>query len=124
MRRLAQITGSNKAANSLTGHIRLLAQPTYQRLLRTEPLFRRLIPALCLVFIASLALYRVLELTFAYQETEQQARDKIALIASVLSSRLVSEESAMPEVGYRTALQRVLADSCPQVPPAKAARSC
>ena len=113
MRRLAQITGSNKATNSLTGHIRLLAQPTYQRLLRTEPLFRRLIPALCLVFIASLALYRVLELTFAYQETEQQARDKIALIASVLSSRLVSEESAMPEVGYRTALQRVLADALP-----------
>ncbi|NBN62865.1 PAS domain-containing protein [Microvirga tunisiensis] len=112
MRRLAQITAGKKAG-TLTGHIRLLAQPTYQRLLRTEPLFRRLIPVLCLVFIASIAVYRVLELSYDYQDVELQARDEIALIASVLSARIGSEESELPDVGYRSALQRVLADALP-----------
>ncbi|MFN7167862.1 MAG: ATP-binding protein [Pannonibacter sp.] len=112
MRRLAQITAGKKSG-TLTGHIRLLAQPTYQRLLRTEPLFRRLIPILCLVFIASLAVYRVLELSYDYQDVELQARDEISLIASVLSARIGSEESQLPDVGYRSALQRVLADALP-----------
>lgn len=112
MRRLAQITAGKKSG-TLTGHIRLLAQPTYQRLLRTEPLFRRLIPILCLVFIASLAIYRVLELSYDYQDVELQARDEISLIASVLSARIGSEESQLPDVGYRSALQRVLADALP-----------
>ncbi|WP_242390250.1 ATP-binding protein [Polymorphum gilvum] len=113
MRRFVQFAGSKTQEASLTGHIRLLAQPTYQRLLRTEPLFRRLIPILCLVFIASLALYRTLELTFDHQDTERQARDEISLIASVLSARLGQEETALPELGYRSALQRVLADALP-----------
>ncbi|MEP0232701.1 ATP-binding protein [Roseibium sp.] len=113
MRRLARITASKTGKTTLTGHLRLLAQPTYQRLLRSEPLMRRIIPALCLIFIACLAIYRVLELSYDYQDTERQARDEIALTATVVSSHLAHEESRLPELGYRSALQRILADSLP-----------
>lgn len=113
MRRLARITASKTGKTTLTGHLRLLAQPTYQRLLRSEPLMRRIIPALCLIFIACLAIYRVLELSYDYQDTERQARDEIALTATVVSSHLAHEEGRLPELGYRSALQRILADSLP-----------
>ncbi|MBS8258780.1 PAS domain S-box protein [Roseibium polysiphoniae] len=113
MRRLARITASKTGRTTLTGHLRLLAQPTYQRLLRSEPLMRRIIPALCLIFIACLAIYRVLELSYDYQDTERQARDEIALTATVVSSHLAHEEGRLPELGYRSALQRILADSLP-----------
>ncbi len=74
---------------------------------------RRIIPALCLIFIACLAIYRVLELSYDYQDTERQARDEIALTATVVSSHLAHEEGRLPELGYRSALQRILADSLP-----------
>lgn len=113
VRRLARLRGLKGSEKSLTGHLRLLAQPTYQRLLRSEPLMRRLIPALCLVFVASLAIYRTLELSYDHQEAGRQARDEIALTATVVSNYLSDEESNLPELGYRSALQRVLADSLP-----------
>lgn len=113
VRRLARLRGLKGSEKSLTGHLRLLAQPTYQRLLRSEPLMRRLIPALCLVFVASLAIYRTLELSYDHQEAARQARDEIALTATVVSDYLSDEESNLPELGYRSALQRVLADSLP-----------
>ncbi len=113
VRRLVRITSSKTGKATLTAHLRLLAQPTYKRLLRSEPLMRRLIPALCLVFIACLAFYRVLELTYDYQDADRQARDELALTATVVSSHLAHEESGLPELGYRSALQRVLADSLP-----------
>jgi len=113
LRRLARLPSDKNEERSLTGHLRLLAQPTYQRLLRSEPVMRKLIPVLSIVFIASLAIYRILHLSYDYQETDMQAREEIALIATVLSSRLGLEESSLPELGYRSALQRVLADSLP-----------
>ncbi len=117
LRRLAQIKDQVKAPReqrpSLTGHLRLLAQPAYQRLLRSEPLMRRLIPALCLIFIASLAIYRTLELSYDHQATAQQARDEIALTATIVTTHLATEENNLPELGFRSALQRILADSLP-----------
>ncbi|WP_417684591.1 ATP-binding protein [Roseibium sp.] len=113
VRRFARLTASKTGRATLTAHLRLLAQPTYKRLLRSEPLMRRLIPALCMVFIACLAFYRILELSYDYQDADRQARDEIALTATVVSSHLASEEGGLPELGYRSALQRILADSLP-----------
>ncbi|MEJ8473986.1 ATP-binding protein [Roseibium algae] len=113
MRRFGRNTASKTSRAVLTGHLRLMAQPTYQRLLRSEPLMRRVIPSLCLIFITCLAVYRFLELTYDFQDTLNQARDEIALTATVVSSDLTHEESGLPELGYRSALQRVLADSLP-----------
>ncbi|WP_417667285.1 ATP-binding protein [Roseibium sp.] len=113
VRRLAQFTASKAGGATLTAHLRLLAQPTYKHLLRSEPLMRRLIPALCLIFIACLAFYRIMELTYEHQDADRQARDEIALTATVVSSHLAHEEARLPQLGYRSALQRILADSLP-----------
>lgn len=100
-------------SQSLTGHIRLLAQPAYQRLLTAEPFFRRAIPVLCIVFIATLATYRALTLSYEHEETDLRARDDLTMIATTLSARLSTAEAALPEQGFSTALQAALADSLP-----------
>ena len=100
-------------SQSLTGHIRLLAQPAYQRLLTAEPFFRRAIPVLCIVFIATLATYRALTLSYEHEETDLRARDDLTMIAITLSARLSTAEAALPEQGFSTALQAALADSLP-----------
>ena len=100
-------------SQSLTGHIRLLAQPAYQRLLTAEPFFRRAIPILCIVFIATLATYRALTLSYEHEETDLRARDDLTMIATTLAARLSTAEAALPEQGFSTALQAALADSLP-----------
>ncbi|WP_245165003.1 PAS domain-containing sensor histidine kinase [Stappia sp. 28M-7] len=100
-------------SQSLTGHIRLLAQPAYQRLLTAEPFFRRAIPILCVVFIATLATYRALTLSYEHEETDLRARDDLTMIATTLAARLSTAEAALPQQGFSTALQAALADSLP-----------
>ncbi|WP_037547455.1 PAS domain-containing sensor histidine kinase [Stappia stellulata] len=112
-RRFADLLRKQRDAQSLTGHIRLLAQPAYQRLLAAEPFFRRAIPVLCVVFIATLATYRALTLSYEHEETDQRARDDLTMIATTLAARLGAEEADLPEQGFRTALQAALADSLP-----------
>ncbi|MTH98946.1 ATP-binding protein [Roseibium sp. RKSG952] len=99
--------------STLTGHLRLLAEPTYQRLLRSEPLMRRIIPALCLVFVASLAVFRVIDLSYERDTLERQVRNEIDLSASLIAAQLSSEADELPELGFRSALQRALANSLP-----------
>jgi two-component system cell cycle sensor histidine kinase PleC len=112
-RRFAELLRKQRDAQSLTGHIRLLAQPAYQRLLTAEPFFRRAIPVLCVVFIATLATYRALTLSYEHEETDQRARDDLTMIATTLAARLGAEEADLPEQGFHTALQAALADSLP-----------
>ncbi len=46
----------------IPGHARLLAHPAYQKLLAAEPILRRLIPVLIVIFLAIVGLARLLEL--------------------------------------------------------------
>ncbi|NRG19369.1 PAS-domain containing protein [Rhizobiales bacterium] len=112
-RRFADFIRRQKGATSLTGHIRLLAQPAYHRLLASEPFFRRLIPALSVFFIASLAIYRALSISYDHQEIDTRARDELSMIATSLSARLALAENELPEIGFATALQTALADNLP-----------
>ncbi|GGE94567.1 PAS-domain containing protein [Stappia taiwanensis] len=112
-RRFADLIRKHRNSKSLTGHIRLLAQPAYQRLLLAEPIFRRTIPILCVVFVATLAVYRALILSYEHQETDRRAQDDLTMIATTLAARLSLSETALPEQGFRTALQAELADSLP-----------
>ncbi|MXN65682.1 PAS domain-containing protein [Stappia sp. GBMRC 2046] len=112
-RRFADFIKRQKGAASLTGHIRLLAQPAYHRLLASEPLFRRLIPALSVIFIASLAIYRALSISYDHQEIATRARDDLSMIATSLSARLTLAESELPDIGFATALQTALSDNLP-----------
>jgi len=112
-RRFADLLKRQRDARSLTGHIRLLAHPAYQRLLTAEPFFRRAIPVLCVVFIAAIATYRALTLSYEHEETDQRARDDLTMIATTLATRLAAAEADLPEQGFHTALQAALADSLP-----------
>ena len=47
---------------AVSGHARLLARPAYQRLLAAEPLLRRLIPVLIVIFLLIVGLARFVEL--------------------------------------------------------------
>ena len=112
-RRFADLLKQHREAKSLTGHVRLLARPAYQRLLTAEPFFRRAIPVLCVVFIAAIATYRALTLSYDHEETDQRARDDLTMIAMTLATRLGATEADLPDQGFKTALQAALADSLP-----------
>ncbi|MTI17036.1 PAS domain S-box protein [Rhodobacteraceae bacterium RKSG542] len=112
-RRFTRSSKRVSGAEALTGHIRLLAQPAYQRLLTTEPLLRKAIPILCFVFIACLAVFRSLELSYSYERIGQKAQDDLTLIATALTAQLDKHEAKLPEVGYHTALQAALSESLP-----------
>ncbi|MDJ0931866.1 PAS domain-containing sensor histidine kinase [Breoghania sp.] len=98
---------------TLTGHIRLLARPAYARLVSTEGFLRRAIPVLSLLFVASLAYYRGVEMSGDHAETEARARDDLTLIATTLATRLSSTEENLHEVGYQIALRNELSQSLP-----------
>lgn len=112
-RRRGRTSQKRGTQQTLTGHLRLWAAPAYQRLLRSESILRRLVPVLCLVFIGALATYRAVELFQAHQAVERHARDEISLVATVVAGQLSAQETELPERGYRSALQRVLAESLP-----------
>ncbi|WP_417693242.1 ATP-binding protein [Roseibium sp.] len=107
------LSATARRRSALAGSLRFWRHPTYQSLFRSEPLMRRVIPLLCLIFIACLATYRGLELNFEYQETDRRARDQISLIATAVSSSINAVKDELPTLGYRSALKRVLADSLP-----------
>ncbi|PTW57623.1 two-component system cell cycle sensor histidine kinase PleC [Breoghania corrubedonensis] len=104
---------ARSSKTTLTGHIRLLARPAYARLVSTEGILRRAIPILSLLFVASLACYRAVEMTSEHADTEARARDQLTLIATALAARLSSQEENLPEVGYQAALRNALAEALP-----------
>jgi two-component system cell cycle sensor histidine kinase PleC len=95
----------------LTGHARLLAHPAYQKLLTAEPLLRRLIPILILVFLTIVGAVRFVDLYQLRGEREAEARNTISLIASVVSTALTREGSATNMSGAE--IQNALADALP-----------
>ncbi|MCV0427539.1 MAG: PAS-domain containing protein [Roseibium sp.] len=82
-------------------------------LLRSDSLMRRAIPALAILFILVLALFRTGELASEYSETNLAAQNTLSLMATVVTTRLNAMDKAVPEIGYRTTLKRLLADSLP-----------
>lgn len=100
-------------AATLSGHIKLLAEPAYKRLVDNEGLLRRAIPVLSLIFIGLLATYRCIELASDYTRIETDSQDKLSLIATTLSTRLTKAESGMQDLGFKTQLQAALAEALP-----------
>lgn len=112
VRRFAEMAGwiKGQIANSATPGESASSE---SQLLRADPLMRKVIPALCLVFLAALAFYRVMDLSYNHADTEKQAKDKLALMASTVSVHLTHAESKLSELGYRSALKGILANSLP-----------
>ncbi|SDB31770.1 PAS domain-containing sensor histidine kinase [Bauldia litoralis] len=83
---LSGIRLPKKAA--ISGHAKLLAHPAYEKLLAAEPLLRRLIPILIVIFLLIVGAARFVELYQHKAEREYDARETMGLIAAVLSSAL------------------------------------
>ncbi len=70
----------------ISGHARLLAGPAYQKLIAAEPLLRRLIPILVIIFLLIVGLSRFVELYQLKAERELEARQTIDMIASLTAT--------------------------------------
>ncbi|WP_421724209.1 PAS domain-containing sensor histidine kinase [Bauldia sp.] len=73
---------------AISGHARLLAGPAYQKLLAAEPLLRRAIPILIVIFLFIVAAARFIELYQHRLEREYDARQTIELIATVIADAI------------------------------------
>jgi two-component system cell cycle sensor histidine kinase PleC len=97
----------------IPGHARLLAHPAYQKLLAAEPILRRLIPILIVIFLAIVGLARLLELNQQKVERTDAARQTLALVVAAISGGLshVADPSAQQTLSpmqARDALAAVL----------------
>ncbi|MCO4319867.1 ATP-binding protein [Phyllobacterium sp. 21LDTY02-6] len=95
-------TGKNYAGmraqtrSKLSGHVKLLADPAYSKLLAAEPYLRKAIPPLIIIFLLVLALVRSMSLLAWRDDTERTARATLSIaashIASVIDNRTASGE--------------------------------
>ncbi|MBZ9844317.1 PAS domain-containing sensor histidine kinase [Mesorhizobium sp. CA5] len=81
-------------SDGLAGNARLIAEPTYQRLLAAEPLLRRSIPALIVVFLIVIAALRFLSLMNEHDEIERDAKAVLALAAGQMAQAITADPSA------------------------------
>lgn len=98
----------------LTGlPLRSLAGSFRDSLARSDGLMRRAIPGLTILFIVVLALFRAGELAGDFTKTQERAETTLSLMATVVANGLTVSEESLPQIGYRTTLKRILADSLP-----------
>ncbi|PPE80586.1 PAS domain-containing sensor histidine kinase [Kaistia algarum] len=98
----------------IRGHARLIAQPTYEKLLAAEPILRRCIPVIIILFLVVIAISRGSHLYEARIDRENQARETMGLVAALLSRTLTDAEAGLPDARYATALQNMLDDALPE----------
>ncbi|MEX2318933.1 MAG: PAS domain-containing protein, partial [Bauldia sp.] len=95
----------------ITGHARLLAHPAYQKLLAAEPLLRRAIPVLIVIFLAIVGLARFFELYQLKDEREESARQTVGMVATILSAAFAEQGGA--QTPSQNAVLNALADTLP-----------
>jgi len=102
-----------RSKDPVRGHARLVAQPTYEKLLAAEPVLRRCIPLIIIVFLVTVAISRGMHIYDMRVDREQEARQTISLIVSLLADALIDAEPGLPDERYTTALQTALDDALP-----------
>lgn len=88
-------SGADPAAR-MNGHVRLLAAPSYSHLLAREPILRRAIPLLTVLFILVIAAYRVAIAVDHREATEIEAKAQIALMAKALAAEIAARHAETP----------------------------
>ncbi|TGQ66797.1 PAS domain S-box protein [Mesorhizobium sp. M00.F.Ca.ET.186.01.1.1] len=83
-------------SDGLAGNTRLIAEPAYKRLLAAEPLLRRSIPALIIIFLIVIAALRVLSLMNERDDVERDAKAILTLAAGQLASSLATTSGTLP----------------------------
>lgn len=74
---------------------------------------RRIIPTLCIIFIACTAVFRGLEIAYNYENTSQQAQDDLTMIATALTASISVSEEDQNAFGLTSALQTALGEALP-----------
>jgi two-component system cell cycle sensor histidine kinase PleC len=82
----ARSRSNARGRNRISGHIKLLADPAYGKLLAAEPYLRRSIPPLIIVFLFALAVARSMSLLDWRDDTERTARATLSMAASHVAS--------------------------------------
>ncbi|MER8475124.1 ATP-binding protein [Mesorhizobium sp. M1163] len=86
-------------SDGLAGNTRLIAEPAYRRLLAAEPLLRRSIPALIIIFLLIIAVLRFLSLMNERDEIERDAKAILALAAGQLASSIAADATLVSTPG-------------------------
>ncbi|MER9754892.1 ATP-binding protein [Mesorhizobium sp. M0166] len=86
-------------SDGLAGNTRLIAEPAYRRLLAAEPLLRRSIPALIIMFLLIIAVLRFLSLMNERDEIERDAKAILALAAGQLASSIAADATMVSAPG-------------------------
>ncbi|MEK1850475.1 MAG: ATP-binding protein [Phyllobacterium sp.] len=75
-----------RGRNRLSGHVKLLADPAYGKLVAAEPYLRRAIPPLIILFLLALAIARSMSLLGWRDDAERTARATLSMAASHVAS--------------------------------------
>src|SRR5688572_2633656 len=92
LRRIPEFKRPDRAA--LAGHARLFIHPAYVRLVNGEPLIKRLIPILIVLFVVALGVMRTIALYDARSEAASNAELRLSLIAKAVVSEFA--DPSMP----------------------------
>ena len=86
---------------AISGPARLLAEPAYQKFLAAEPILRRAIPIMTVVFLLIVATVRFVSLSEQKDELLLQAKADISLVAELLQvkSQVASVPEMLPDIG-------------------------
>ena len=82
----------NEGRDSVAGNARIIAAPAYRRLLGIEPLLKRSIPVLIVIFLIVVASVRFLSLMALRDDVERDAKAMLGLAAGELVNALMLAE--------------------------------
>ncbi|NTS30167.1 PAS domain-containing protein [Phyllobacterium sp. BT25] len=99
-----------RGRNRLSGHVKLLADPAYGKLLATEPYLRRAIPPLIVVFLIVLAVIRLMSLLAWRDDAERTARATLSMAAIHMASIIDNRMNGGQKLG-RGDLQNIIAET-------------
>src|SRR5688572_19019066 len=83
----------DEARRNVAGNARIIAAPAYRRLLAAEPLLKRSIPVLILIFLIVVASVRFLSLMALRDDVEHDAKAVLGLAAGELVNALMLAEA-------------------------------
>jgi two-component system, cell cycle sensor histidine kinase PleC len=91
---------SRRPSYGLTGSAKLLGMPAHRRLAAAEPMLRRAIPPLVIVFLVIVGITRALSLSSVHDTTERNAKILLALAAdNVMHASLAAQPGDRPAGG-------------------------
>jgi two-component system cell cycle sensor histidine kinase PleC len=105
-------SGRKRRKGKVSGHVRLLAGPAYGKFISMEPILRRLVPALIIIFLVILGVARVFSMLAWHDDIEQQHKASLSAATANLAQmieRVANGTSAGAQVSAKD-LQDTIAE--------------